>query len=256
MNTKTMADRIIIEYDTITENNIPVIICYPQTAKSSPLVLINHGTGGTAEVMLDMGIQLARRGCYCILIDAVWHGRRADARLKTMLETSLYKRYYLDMLLMMAGDMSKIIDYFVGNPAVDTSRVGMTGISQGGYVTYMTMTKDPRIKAAAPLIGSPDLEDMYGHSQEWEIIDEDTRKYVLAHSPLLNYEKMVHTALLVQNSAEDPVVPVGGVRRLDRKLRPLYDDSSNYQYIEYFKIGHAVTNEMKERAMEWLVEKL
>ena len=67
---------------------------------------------------------------------------------------------------------------------------------------------------------------------------------------------MAGTALLIQNSAEDTVVPVGGVRRLDRKLRPLYDDKGNYQYIEYFGIGHEVTPDMKRRAIDWLAEKL
>ncbi len=251
-----MEKRMILQYDTITENHVPVILCHSQDAVKAPMVLLNHGTTGSAEGLLDMGVALARRGCFCVLIDAVWHGRRADSRLHTMLTTSLYKRYYLDMLLLMAEDMGKIIDYYTGNPSVDTARVGMTGISQGGYVAYMTMTKDARIKAAAPLVGSPDLEDKYGNSQEWEIIDEETQKYVLSHSPLRHYEKMAGTALLIQNSAEDTVVPVGGVRRLDRKLRPLYDDKGNYQYIEYFGIGHEVTPDMKRRAIDWLAEKL
>ena len=251
-----MGERMILEYDVITQGKIPVILCYPQKAFKAPLVLLNHGTTGSAEGLLDMGVALARRGCFCVLIDAVWHGRRADSRLHTMLTTSLYKRYYLDMLLLMAADMTNIIDYYKENPAVDTARVGMTGISQGGYVAYMTMTKDARIKAAAPLVGSPDLEDQYGNSQEWEILDEETQKYVLEHSPLLHYEKMAGTALLIQNSAEDRVVPIGGVRRLDRKLRSLYEDKENYQYIEYFGIGHEATFEMKQRAINWLAEKL
>lgn len=251
-----MDKQLILQYDCITENKIPVILCYPQDAKKAPIVLLNHGTTGSAEGMLDMGVKLARKGCFAVMIDAVWHGRRADKRLDTMLHTSLYKRYYLDMLLQMADDMIKIIDYFANSPLADSSRVGMTGISQGGYVAYMTMTKDARIKAAAPLIGSPDLEDCYGHSQEWEIIDEETKQYVLAHSPLHHCEKMVKTALLIQNSAADTVVPVEGVRRLHQKLLPLYQNKADYQYIEYFGIGHEATAEMRERAVEWLVEKL
>ncbi len=251
-----MTNQITLQYDAITENEIPVILCYPADAEKAPLVLLNHGTEECGEDRLDMAVQLARRGMFTVVIDAVWHGRRADPRLQTMLHTSLYKRYYVDLLLEMAGDMTRIIDYFADHPAADVTRTGMTGVSQGGYVTFMTMTKDPRIKAAAPLIGSPDLEDQYGNSQPWELIDEDTKQYVSAHSPLHHAEKMAKTALLIQNSAEDPIVPAAGVRRLDKRLRPLYKNPADYAYIEYLHIGHQVTREMKDRAADWLAEKL
>ncbi len=251
-----MGKKILLEGKTITDNGIPVTECYAEGVSNAPLVILNHGTGGNRLQMLEMGARLAERGCFCVLVDAVWHGERGDDKLRMMLETSLYKEYYLDMLLLMAEDMSRIIDYYSGSEMADVSRTGMSGISQGGYVAFMTMTKDSRIKAAAPIIGSPDLTDKYGNSLDWDDTDPVVRERVIAEMPLTHYEKMAGTALLIQNSTEDTVVPVTGTRRLNEKLRPLYKDrSGDYRYIEY-KGGHWCSDVMLANAVEWLAEKL
>lgn len=250
-----MDKKIIIQRKRITENNIPIIECCEDGAAGAPLVLLNHGTSGNAWHMLEMGARLAEHGCFCVMIDAVWHGERRDEKLDIMLGTSLYKEYYLNMLLLMAKDMSAIMDYYGSDARVDTNRIGMTGISQGGYVAYMTMTKDDRIKAAAPLIGSPDLTDKYGCSMDWEATDPVIRERVEKEMPLNHFEKMAKTALLIQNCNDDDVVPVSGVRRLNERLRPFYGENGQYKYIEY-KGGHNCSAEMIDRAIDWLAEKL
>lgn len=249
-----MGRKILLERKKI--GCIPVVECRAEDAQNAPLVLLNHGTGGNGLQMLEMGMRLAEKGCFCVLIDAVWHGERSDDKLRVMLETSLYKEYYLDMLLLMAEDMSRLIDYYGDSKIADASRVGMSGISQGGYVAFMTMTRDSRIRAAAPIIGSPDLSDKYGNSMDWEDTDPTVRERVLKEMPLSHYEKMAGTALLIQNSMDDTVVPVTGTRRLNEKLRPLYKDrSGDYKYIEY-KGGHWCNDQMMSSAVEWLSEKL
>ena len=250
-----MGIKITVQRKNATEKNIPVIECCGERAAAAPLVLLNHGTTGHAWDMLDMAARLAGRGCFCVSVDAVWHGERRDEKLDIMLGTSLYKEYYLNMLLEMADDMSRLIDYYGGDPRADISRTGMTGISQGGYVAYMTMIRDDRIKAAAPLIGSPDLTDKYGCSLEWEETDPAVRERVCGEMPLAHCERMVKTALLVQNCNDDDVVPVSGVRRLNDRLRPLYGNDGRYMYMEY-KGGHNCSREMIRRAEDWLADKL
>lgn len=250
-------NNILAKFETITDREIPVITLCPEGAENLPLVLLNHGTTGSKYNMLEMGFRLVKDGFFCVCIDAYWHGDRSDGKLDEYLATPVYKKNYLDMLLHMAEDMSAIIDLYEQDSRVNTKKVGMTGISQGGYVAFMTMTKDPRITCAAPLIGSPDLEDKYGNSPDWDTIDKDVQDYVLQHSPLRNYEKMYPTALLVQSSIGDTIVPIGGTRRLDEKLKPLYKDCpENYQFIEYPGLGHDCPWEMQEKAIAWLNAKL
>lgn len=241
----------------ITDREIPVIIAQPSQPGPWPLALLNHGTGGDAEVMQEMAIRLAENGCYSISIDAVWHGRRWDERLDIMCHSERYKELYLTMLLEMADDISHIIDFYETDNRIDTSRIGITGISQGGYVSFMTITKEPRITAAAPMIGSPDLTDQYGHSAPWEEIDPATRERVLEHNPLAHHDTMAHVRLLVQNGDADTIVPVTGTRRLDDKLRELYrSHPDEYRYIEYPGRGHETPDEMQERTIAWLTEAL
>lgn len=243
--------------DVITGRGIPVLIAQPQGVLHAPLALVNHGTGGDAEGMKEMAVRLAQNGCFALSVDGVWHGKRWDKKLDIMRSTDQYKAMYLDMLLEMAEDMSAIIDHYTSDERVDTSRVGITGTSQGGYVSFMTMTKEPRITAAAPMIGSPDLTDQYGESAPWDEIDATTQARVREHNPLAHFETMAHVRLLVQNGDADTIVPVTGVRRLDEKLRELYaSHPDDYQYIEYPGLGHATPDEMQERTIAWLTQSL
>jgi dienelactone hydrolase len=49
------------------------------------------------------------------------------------------------------------IDYLVARPEVDADRIGVTGISGGGVVTFWVTAADERVKAAAPVSGMGDL---------------------------------------------------------------------------------------------------
>jgi dienelactone hydrolase len=50
-------------------------------------------------------------------------------------------------------DLWKLVDYLTTRTDVDTSRIGMMGISMGGIETWMAASVDTRIKVAVPVIG-------------------------------------------------------------------------------------------------------
>ena len=45
-------------------------------------------------------------------------------------------------------DMMRCVDYLQARPEVDSERIGMMGLSQGGTMTAFTAAVEPRIKAA------------------------------------------------------------------------------------------------------------
>jgi hypothetical protein len=58
-----------------------------------------------------------------------------------------------------AYDITRLIDYLQTRPDVDGSRIGMTGFSEGGILTWMCSALDDRIKVAAPIIGVTSFAD-------------------------------------------------------------------------------------------------
>jgi dipeptidyl aminopeptidase/acylaminoacyl peptidase len=149
-------------------------------------------------------------------------------------------------------DISALLDHLRDDPRVDTGRAGITGISQGGFVSFLAITMDKRIKAAAPIIGSPDLECRFGSSRPFEEHSAEVQELVRRYSPLRNFERMPPAALFIQNGADDEVVPVSGVRKLHEKLHPLYAGMPDrYAYREYPGVGHSDTG-MREPAIAWL----
>jgi hypothetical protein len=54
--------------------------------------------------------------------------------------------------------MRRGLDYLWDNPHVDRNRIGVTGLSGGGWQTIVLSSLDPRVKAAIPVAGFASLE--------------------------------------------------------------------------------------------------
>ncbi|MGG1555160.1 alpha/beta hydrolase family protein [Paenibacillus ferrarius] len=257
---ETMGHELVVESHILTDRQVPVLLCYPKGATKLPVVFLNHGTTCDATSMLPMGLPLAQAGFFTVLVDARFHGRRRLEHFnETFFNRAMYKRLYLQMLLDTVDDISAIIDDLQTDERADAERVGISGISQGGFVSFVAITREKRIKAAAPLVASPDLTDTWGHSLPFVELESDLQEEILRHSPLRNYEAIPPVALLVQNGNADPIVPVGGVRKLNEHLKELYKEMpERYRYIEYDGRGHETVYEgserpniMREEVIDW-----
>jgi len=253
---KTSSRALAFEHDTVTEREVPVLYCYPADAARAPLVFFNHGTGGNAVEQLFMGLPLAERGFFVVLLDAWYHGRRRAPNFSALFSGKRYKETYVNMLIRTCEDISRLLDHLRGDPRVDVERAGISGISQGGFVTFLAITMDRRFKAATPIIGSPDLEDRFGSSLPLAEHAPDVIDLVVRTSPLRNCHKMPPVALLIQSGAKDEAVPISGLRKLDEQLKPLYREMpERYRYIEYPDLGHSDQG-MREPSIQWLAKHL
>ena len=105
-----------------------------------PLVLVSHGTGGSAATMAWFCADLARQG---FVVAAVNHHGNTGAEPRRLMEGFVlwWER---------PKDLSSLLDCLLGDPEfgprVDAERVGVAGFSLGGYTALASvgMRVDPR----------------------------------------------------------------------------------------------------------------
>ncbi|MDD5677403.1 MAG: prolyl oligopeptidase family serine peptidase [Kiritimatiellae bacterium] len=65
----------------------------------------------------------------------------------------------------------RTLDYLCSRPDVDTRRIGITGDSDGGWVTLWVATMDPRITAAAPVVTNYTFGNIMFGQLPWQKMD-------------------------------------------------------------------------------------
>ncbi|MFO0958708.1 MAG: acetylxylan esterase [Isosphaeraceae bacterium] len=114
------------------------------------------------------------------------------------------------------------IDYLLGRPEVDPSRIGVTGRSGGGATTWWLGAIDDRIAAIVPVAGITDLRNhildgcVQGHCDCMYFVN--TYRWDYATLAALCAPK----AMLLENTNRDPIFPEDGVRRVFRALETVY----------------------------------
>src|SRR5476649_810782 len=122
-----------------------------------PVVIALHGTGGSKANMLALCRKLADAGFIAVAIDGHYHGERKSGKGQHDYNDAIVRAwhgsgehpFYYDTV----WDVMRLVDYLQTRTDVDTSRIGLIGISKGGVETYLTAAVDPRISVAVPCIG-------------------------------------------------------------------------------------------------------
>tara|TARA_R110002095_G_scaffold194767_3_gene173180 strand:- start:3047 stop:4162 length:1116 start_codon:yes stop_codon:yes gene_type:complete len=132
------------------------IFIVPKSAQGkTPLIISMHGGGGSPEVALfngganyhDMVRGAVKRG---YIVYAPQHLFRAD-EFPNDIRRKIDDRMRLVGTSITAVEIAKItyaIDELIKRPDVDASRIGMVGLSYGGYYAQVTPAVDPRIKVS------------------------------------------------------------------------------------------------------------
>jgi polyhydroxybutyrate depolymerase len=149
-----------------------------------PLLMVLHGGGGTSRGMLRLTKgrfnELADRDGFFVVypqgIDKSWNDGRPD-------KISGAHRKGIDDV----GFLRALIDHLIVRYPIDSKRIFVTGISNGGLMSYQLSCSLPdKIRAIAPV----------------------TAQIPVATAPLCGFESEV--SLAVFNGTEDPLVPYNG----------------------------------------------
>ncbi len=133
-------------------------VLYPEGPedKKLPAVIMSHGWGGTAALLHPDAERFAHAGYFVLFFDyrgwgeseaRLVHDGGADAGARREL------REVVDPLDQ-AADIFSAVHWIMGEPRVDSARVGLWGTSfSGGLMTYVA-ARDPRIRAVVSQVGA------------------------------------------------------------------------------------------------------
>lgn len=194
-------------------------------AAKAPLLIAQHGGGGNPEAICDLdtrdnyrgfGHEAVKRG-YIVWAPAL--AMRSDYSGDPEIPGA--NREQLDRLLKRGGtgivglELHKIIastrTLLRERSEIDAGRVGMTGLSWGGFYTMYVTALSPFIKVAAPSAYCKDADDIRARAAEGKARPPD-RDVVggLSHAEAIGL--ICPRPCLVQMGEADPVVPIAGAR--------------------------------------------
>ncbi len=136
------------------EKNNTVLAEYfrPLNAIGAPLVILFHGIGDQLLVPCRLlARSLVKKGMACFILYSVFHSRRMPDEVKHRYP-SLTPDEWFENYVISVTDVRQAIDWARGRTEIDMKKVGIIGISFGGFISAITMGIDDRIKAGVFLI--------------------------------------------------------------------------------------------------------
>jgi uncharacterized protein len=210
----------------------------PEVAARRGTVLVYHGFGGDKSGLDVLAGALADAGFLAVSVDIVGHG---DRRLPDWDQVFSQQRWdeaedateaeFLTLLSATAAEVPAIVDELVASGRVHEGRLGITGRSMGGEISYASVLAEPRIRAAAPMVGSP----------EWTL--------PWPGSPHRHAERFYPVPILSHSAELDEYVPAKYIRDFHDRLTPLYARSpERLRLVEHAGVGHFLTPELWQEA--------
>jgi cephalosporin-C deacetylase-like acetyl esterase len=125
-----------------------------------PAILLLHGTGGSAEDMLPIGLESASRGYAVFAMDSPGCGNStgptSSPENTVNFEDGPYSAYYYQNVVA----ASRAITVLTTLPFVNGSSIAVCGASMGGVTTFILSAVDSRLKVAIPVVASGYFDDV------------------------------------------------------------------------------------------------
>lgn len=219
-----------LHFDEQTINDTPVLLVYGETPEKSAqkgTVLFYHGLLSNKRGSEKELISLAENGYLVVSADNFGHGARKAGDFNTRFHSSNpdFENNFIDAVRRTVNEIPALIDE-LEKTLLYRGKLGICGISMGGFITYGAVALDKRIKAACPIAGCPD----------WLGDHKD--------SPHLKPERFYPAALLSQNGGSDHSVNPRYARQLHQQLLPFYaEEPGRLAYVEFEGEGHFMTEQ-------------
>ena len=156
------------EKDGEKDVEIFALFSYPDGAKALPAYVWNQGGLGQATThWTEYG---AKRGYAVLCIDFPMPGYRSTGAYPIVSGLELGDDPHQAPIYHGAVALLKAVSYLESRPEVDKNRIGMAGMSWGGFYTTLMAGLDPRIKAGSSMFGTGSLQlgNIWWDGQGWD----------------------------------------------------------------------------------------
>jgi dienelactone hydrolase len=253
------------EKTLIGKDKIPAMVSFHKQEKPLPAVICLHGWTGSKEDMLQHCLRMADAGFIAVAIDARMHGERIDPAFWGKFADN-FPLTFVSVVVETAQDIVQVVDFLEKRSDVNSSRLGLMGISMGGFTSLVAATLEKRLKAVASVLGAADfplfVERMASlqvsplAQQKMRHPNEETKKLFEIYDPINNLKKFPPTTLLLIGGSQDPYVPKEGITRLYEALEPYYAFDPEKIKIKLHNVGHEYTDEMEAELIQWFIKHL
>jgi dienelactone hydrolase len=232
----TVPSAINMAYLMVPKNGkgrYPAMVCLQGHSEGAFISVGNYfGEGGKnfkIEGDRDFAIQAVKNGFVALAIEQRCFGEREEKQLKQKIDNRCWDA---TMHALMLGhtliaeritDVSRGIDFLQQLPFVEKNMIGCMGNSGGGTITYYAACLEDRIKVAVPSCSFCTYEDSImriGHCMD---------NYIPGALKYFGMEDLAGLIaprnLIIVAGKEDPIFPIGGVRKAFRRSKDIYKKS-------------------------------
>ena len=263
-------DGYVLERLTLDLNGIEPVPAYfvrpRHVSGKSPVVLYNHSHGGGYEIGKEELLRgrdylqappyakvITDLGWSALCIDAWVFGERSHTTELDMFKAMIWQGRVL--WGMMVFDSLRAVDYLVGRPDVDASRIATLGMSMGSAMAWWLGALDKRIKVTVDLCCLTDFESLLKHDGQ-----HGHGIYFYVPSLLKHFSTSQINALIAPRAhlgiagLRDTLAPADGLEIIDANLREVYaglGHSERWKMVRYDS-GHEETPEGRREAVAFL----
>ncbi len=226
----------------------------------SPAVLYVCGHSRDQKVAFQAHARrFAELGFVCLLVETIQLGEVAGFHHGAYREGwwHWYSRGYSSSGIETLNGI-RALDLLVQRPEVDPNRLGVTGISGGGAVSWWIAAADPRVRVAAPVCGTATLfshvhdRTIDGHCDcMWWV---NTHRWDMADVGAL----VAPRPLLVASADKDGIFTIESIRRIHAQLRRVYRRLGAPENLRLVETpgGHSYHERSRTEIFAWFVRHL
>ncbi|HSR25666.1 MAG TPA: alpha/beta fold hydrolase, partial [Candidatus Eisenbacteria bacterium] len=219
----------------------------PRGVAQAPLVVLVPGLDSTKEELLGWSDVILQRGLATLAIDGPGQGEggRGEGRMRPDYEAAV----------------GAFLDALAGRAGLDLGRVGLAGVSLGGYYAPRAAAFDPRVRAVLAIGGPYDIGECWTHfppmtraKARYHLgrVSEAEAAGRLREFTLRGVAPRLRCPLLVVAGKQDRLVPY-------RQAERLAAEAPGAELLLYETGNHCCTNLFWRHtplAADWLAERL